>query len=182
MLFRSPVHVGGDAGIDRWQLRPRAALAPAHQSHLHEASLRRDEQRAAAVALAGVLAAGHLAGADGLVGHHRRRGIDRGDQQRLQRVVAEAQLFLRRPERVVLFIIGALSTHPSSNNFFANRMPAVLWVLAIGSYWTFAHRMYHTWRELANVEAAKTENAPAQEVRIKKPLSFVKSVFPEKHG
>src|ERR1044072_5970045 len=35
--------------------------------------------------------------------------------------------FLRRPERVVLFIIGALSTHPGSTNFFANRMPAVLW-------------------------------------------------------
>jgi CDP-diacylglycerol--glycerol-3-phosphate 3-phosphatidyltransferase len=56
--------------------------------------------------------------------------------------------FLRRPERVVLFIIGALSTRPGSNNFFANRMPAVLWVLAVGSYWTFAHRMYHTWREV----------------------------------
>src|SRR5438094_10052474 len=53
--------------------------------------------------------------------------------------------FLRRPERVVLFIIGALSTRPSSHNFFANRMPAVLWVLAVGSYWTFAHRRYHTW-------------------------------------
>ena len=61
--------------------------------------------------------------------------------------------FLRRPERVVLFIIGALSTHPGSNNFFANRMPAVLWVLAVGSYWTFAHRMYHTWRELNKVTA-----------------------------
>ena len=69
--------------------------------------------------------------------------------------------FLRRPERVVLFIIGALSTHPGSNNFFANRMPAVLWVLAIGSYWTFAHRMYHTWRELNRVET-KIENAEAQ--------------------
>jgi CDP-diacylglycerol--glycerol-3-phosphate 3-phosphatidyltransferase len=65
--------------------------------------------------------------------------------------------FLRRPERVVLFIIGALSTHPGSTNFFANRMPAVLWVLAVGSYWTFAHRMYHTWRELTKTEA-KTEN------------------------
>jgi phosphatidylglycerophosphate synthase len=65
--------------------------------------------------------------------------------------------FLRRPERVVLFIIGALSTHPGSNNFFANRMPAVLWVLAVGSYWTFAHRMYHTWREL-NRKDVKTEN------------------------
>jgi len=67
--------------------------------------------------------------------------------------------FLRRPERVVLFIIGALSTRPSSQNFFLNRMPAVLWVLAIGSYWTFAHRMYHTWIEL---NKAKTlESAPA---------------------
>jgi hypothetical protein len=34
-------------------------------------------------------------------------------------------------------------------------MPAVLWVLAIGSYWTFAHRMYHTWRELSKIEAKK---------------------------
>jgi len=65
--------------------------------------------------------------------------------------------FLRRPERVVLFIIGALSTHANSTNFFANRMPAVLWVLAVGSYWTFAHRMYHTWRELTKLET-KTEN------------------------
>jgi CDP-diacylglycerol---glycerol-3-phosphate 3-phosphatidyltransferase len=90
--------------------------------------------------------------------------------------------FLRRPERVVLFIIGALSTHPGSNNFFANRMPAVLWVLAVGSYWTFAHRMYHTWRELAKVEATKKENVPAQEIRIQNPISFVKSAFPEKQG
>jgi CDP-diacylglycerol--glycerol-3-phosphate 3-phosphatidyltransferase len=63
--------------------------------------------------------------------------------------------FLRRPERVVLFIIGALSTHPDSPSYFANRMPAVLWVLAIGSYWTFAHRMYHTWRELTQQELKK---------------------------
>lgn len=67
--------------------------------------------------------------------------------------------FLRRPERVVLFIIGALSTHPDSNNFFANRMPAVLWVLAIGSYWTFAHRMYHTWRELNRGEQLPIDRA-----------------------
>jgi phosphatidylglycerophosphate synthase len=68
--------------------------------------------------------------------------------------------FLRRPERVVLFIIGALSTHPESNNFFANRMPAVLWVLAVGSYWTFAHRMYHTWRELNRVPAQNPAEVP----------------------
>src|ERR1041385_7900778 len=69
--------------------------------------------------------------------------------------------FLRRPERVVLFIIGALSTHPGSTNYFANRMPAVLWVLAVGSYWTFAHRMYHTWREL-NKADEKTPNVDAE--------------------
>jgi CDP-diacylglycerol--glycerol-3-phosphate 3-phosphatidyltransferase len=60
--------------------------------------------------------------------------------------------FLRRPERVVLLIIGALSTHPGSTNLFANRMPAVLWILAVGSYWTFGHRMYHTWVELNRLE------------------------------
>jgi CDP-diacylglycerol--glycerol-3-phosphate 3-phosphatidyltransferase len=71
--------------------------------------------------------------------------------------------FLRRPERVVLIIIGALSTHPGSSNFFANRMPAVLWVLAVGSYWTFAHRMYHTWYELNKLEteSGEEETKPA---------------------
>jgi CDP-diacylglycerol---glycerol-3-phosphate 3-phosphatidyltransferase len=71
--------------------------------------------------------------------------------------------FLRRPERVVLFIIGALSTHAGSTNFFANRMPAVLWVLAVGSYWTFAHRMYHTWYELNTVstKSATDESQPS---------------------
>src|SRR6185436_15195854 len=66
--------------------------------------------------------------------------------------------FLRRPERVVLLIIGALTTHPGSQNPFLNRMPAVLWILAVGSYWTFAHRMYHTWRELTTADEAKTAN------------------------
>src|SRR5206468_2239488 len=44
-----------------------------------------------------------------------------------------------------------------STNFFANRMPAVLWVLAVGSYWTFAHRMYHTWHELNKVGVESEE-------------------------
>jgi CDP-diacylglycerol--glycerol-3-phosphate 3-phosphatidyltransferase len=70
--------------------------------------------------------------------------------------------FLRRPERVVLLTIGALSTHAGSANYFANRMPAVLWVLAVGSYWTFAHRMYHTWREVLRAdEAGAKVNAAA---------------------
>src|SRR6202795_2798520 len=73
--------------------------------------------------------------------------------------------FLRRPERVVLFIIGALSTHPDSTNFFANRMPAVLWVLAVGSYWTFAHRMYHTWHELKKV------GVESEEIEVQTPRS-----------
>lgn len=85
--------------------------------------------------------------------------------------------FLRRPERVVLFIIGALSTHPGSNNFFANRMPAVLWVLAIGSYWTFAHRMYHTWRELTRAEAKTPESLPIADRQL--PIDRVKRVAPK---
>jgi CDP-diacylglycerol---glycerol-3-phosphate 3-phosphatidyltransferase len=67
--------------------------------------------------------------------------------------------FLRRPERVVLLIIGALSTHWGSENYFANRMPAVLWILAVGSYWTFAHRMYHTWHEVKKGDAAHVLSA-----------------------
>lgn len=67
--------------------------------------------------------------------------------------------FLRRPERVVLLIIGALSTHWGSENYFANRMPAVLWILAVGSYWTFAHRMYHTWHEVKKGDAAQKQSA-----------------------
>lgn len=59
--------------------------------------------------------------------------------------------FLRRPERVVLLIIGALSTHPNSGSIFANRMPAVLWILAVGSFWTFGYRVYHTWCELNRI-------------------------------
>lgn len=61
--------------------------------------------------------------------------------------------FLQRPERIVLFIIGALSTWDwNSTSFFANRMPQVLWVLAIGSLWTFIQRMYHTWKELRKLD------------------------------
>ena len=61
--------------------------------------------------------------------------------------------FVQRPERVVLLIIGALSTWDwNSQNFFANRMPQVLWVLAIGSVWTLVHRMYYIWREFQKIE------------------------------
>src|SRR5437764_3076339 len=81
--------------------------------------------------------------------------------------------FLRRPERVVLLIIGALSTHPSSESLFANRMPAVLWILAFGSFWTFAYRVYHTWSELNRASSpqpgqavsAASQTQPSQPAR-----------------
>jgi len=62
--------------------------------------------------------------------------------------------FLQRPERVVLLIIGGLSTwNWNSTSYFANRMPQVLWVLAIGSVWTLVHRMYYIWSEFRRLEA-----------------------------
>jgi len=61
--------------------------------------------------------------------------------------------FLQRPERIVLLIIGALSTWDWSSDFFLfNRMPQVLWVLAVGSVWTFVHRMIHIWKEFKLIE------------------------------
>lgn len=45
--------------------------------------------------------------------------------------------FLERPERIVLFIIGAL----------ADRMAPVLWVIVILSNLTVLHRVVHTYRE-----------------------------------
>ena len=61
--------------------------------------------------------------------------------------------FLQRPERIVLLIIGALSTWDwNSDNFFVNRMPQVLWVLAVGSVWTLIHRMYFIWKEFRRME------------------------------
>ncbi len=61
--------------------------------------------------------------------------------------------FLQRPERVVLLIIGALSTwNWQSDNFFLNRMPQVLWVLAVGSMWTLVQRMIYIRRELRRMD------------------------------
>lgn len=62
--------------------------------------------------------------------------------------------FLQRPERIVLLIIGALSTWDWNSDFFLfNRMPQVLWVLAVGSVWTLIHRMYFIWKEFRRLEA-----------------------------
>ena len=61
--------------------------------------------------------------------------------------------FLQRPERIVLLIIGALSTWDWNSDFFLyNRMPQVLWVLAVGSVWTLVHRMYFIWKEFRRIE------------------------------
>jgi CDP-diacylglycerol--glycerol-3-phosphate 3-phosphatidyltransferase len=61
--------------------------------------------------------------------------------------------FVQRPERVVLLIIGALSTWDwNSTSSFANRMPQVLWVIAILSVWTLVHRMYFIWKEFQRLE------------------------------
>jgi CDP-diacylglycerol---glycerol-3-phosphate 3-phosphatidyltransferase len=51
--------------------------------------------------------------------------------------------FMERPERIVLFMIGA----------FTNRMAGVLWVILVLSALTVADRIYFTWRELERTKA-----------------------------
>jgi CDP-diacylglycerol--glycerol-3-phosphate 3-phosphatidyltransferase len=51
--------------------------------------------------------------------------------------------FMERPERIVLFMIGA----------FTNRMAGVLWVILVLSVLTVADRIYFTWRELERTKA-----------------------------
>ncbi len=53
--------------------------------------------------------------------------------------------FMERPERVVLFIIGALFDH----------MAPVLWVLAVLGNWTVVHRMVFTFQEAKRLEDAQ---------------------------
>jgi CDP-diacylglycerol--glycerol-3-phosphate 3-phosphatidyltransferase len=50
--------------------------------------------------------------------------------------------FMERPERIVLFLIGA----------FTNRMAAILWVIAVLSAVTVADRIIFTYRELRDAE------------------------------
>jgi CDP-diacylglycerol--glycerol-3-phosphate 3-phosphatidyltransferase len=52
--------------------------------------------------------------------------------------------FMERPERIVLFMIGA----------FTNRMAAVLWVILILSIVTVADRIIYTYRELRGTQQA----------------------------
>src|SRR6202035_5916178 len=68
-------------------------------------------------------------------------------------VPTEDVVFCDRPERLVLMIIGAL----------ANRMPPVLWILAIGPNITVIHRIVHTWKQTKEVATApKPISIPAQ--------------------
>lgn len=71
--------------------------------------------------------------------------------------------FLRRPERVVLLIIGSLTVWPQSNHPLLNKMPATIWLMAALSYWTFGHRLYHTWRAIRDMESADISPIEAQE-------------------
>ena len=53
--------------------------------------------------------------------------------------------FMERPERVVLFIIGALF----------DKMAPVLWVIAVLGNLTVVHRMVFTWQEAKRLEEAQ---------------------------
>lgn len=55
--------------------------------------------------------------------------------------------FMERPERLVLLIIGAL----------ADRMEAVLWILAILGNWTVFSRIFYTWKELPKLRNSSQE-------------------------
>ena len=58
--------------------------------------------------------------------------------------------FMERPERVVLLIIGALF----------DRMPPVLWVIAVLGNLTVVHRMVFTYQEAKRLEEAQLKPTP----------------------
>ena len=58
---------------------------------------------------------------------------------RAESLIAKCKVgFMERPERIVLFMIGA----------FTNRMAAVMWVILVLSIFTVADRIIYTYREL----------------------------------
>ena len=61
---------------------------------------------------------------------------------------------MERPERIVLFMIGA----------FTNRMAAVLWVILVLSVVTVANRIYYTY--LRAEQAAEARRRPASSGRL----------------
>jgi CDP-diacylglycerol--glycerol-3-phosphate 3-phosphatidyltransferase len=67
---------------------------------------------------------------------------------RAESVVAQCKVgFMERPERIVLFMIGA----------FTNRMAAVMWVILVLSILTVANRIFYTWRQLESERAKPQE-------------------------
>ncbi len=62
---------------------------------------------------------------------------------RAESLIAKCKVgFMERPERIVLFLIGA----------FTNRMAAVMWVIGVLSVFTVADRIIYTYRELRDRE------------------------------
>jgi CDP-diacylglycerol--glycerol-3-phosphate 3-phosphatidyltransferase len=74
---------------------------------------------------------------------------------RAESVVEKCKIgFMERPERIVLFMIGA----------FTNRMAAVLWVILVLSIVTVLDRIFFTWRELTagrSLVAVRAGTAPS---------------------
>jgi CDP-diacylglycerol--glycerol-3-phosphate 3-phosphatidyltransferase len=63
---------------------------------------------------------------------------------RAESLIAKCKVgFMERPERIVLFMIGA----------FTNRMAACMWVIGVLSIFTVADRIIYTWRELKDARA-----------------------------
>jgi CDP-diacylglycerol--glycerol-3-phosphate 3-phosphatidyltransferase len=77
--------------------------------------------------------------------------------------------FMERPERIVLLIIGGL----------ANRMEAVLWVLAVLGNWTVFNRIYYTWKELPHRKSRQAADQAA--VRIEA-LGVVRKTLDARHA
>lgn len=71
--------------------------------------------------------------------------------------------FLRRPERVVLLVLGSLTVWPESTHPLLNKMPATIWLMAILAYWTFGHRLYHTWRLTREMDAPQPVIEPEKQ-------------------
>ena len=67
--------------------------------------------------------------------------------------------FMERPERIVLFMIGA----------FTNRMAGVLWVILVLSILTVVDRIYNTWREL---RTGPTDLHPGVQMTLKRVIAL----------
>jgi len=93
---------------------------------------------------------------------------------RAESLVPTAEVgFWERPERLVLMILGAL----------VNRMPIVLWILAIGPNITVIHRILHTWKQTKDAAPAPSLTpAPGARAAQRVPASVTASVSRELPG